>query len=193
MDKYIPNREEAFELLTKHIQDPGLINHALMVESTMGHFAEILGEKDIEKWKVIGLIHDLDYEKYPEEHCKMTEKMLKDENWPEDYIRAVMSHGWGICTDVEPIHPMEKVIYAIDELTGLIYATAIMRPSKSLDDLPVKSVKKKWKDKAFAAKIDRGVIAKGIEMLGMERDQVIQETIEGMKAAAAEIGLNILE
>lgn len=193
MEKYIPNREEAFELLKKHTKDTSLINHALMVEAAMGHFAALLGEEDIEKWKVIGLIHDLDYEKYPEEHCQMTEKMLIEENWPEDYIRAVMSHGWGIRTEVEPIHPMEKVIYAIDELTGLIYATAIMRPSKSLDDLPVKSVKKKWKDKAFAAKIDRSVIAKGIEMLGMERDDVIKETIEGMKSVAEEIGLNIIE
>lgn len=192
MDKYIPSREEAYDLLTKHTKDPGLINHALMVEAAMGHFAEILGEEDIEKWKVIGLIHDLDYEKYPDDHCHMTEKMLQEENWPEDYIRAVLSHGWGICTEVEPIHRMEKVIYAIDELTGLIYATAIMRPSKSLDDLPVKSVKKKWKDKGFAAKIDREVIAKGIEMLGMERDEVIKETIEGMKAVASEIGLNTI-
>lgn len=192
MDKYIPNREEAFDLLRKYTKDPSLINHALMVEGTMGHFAKILGEEDIEKWKVIGLIHDLDYEEFPEEHCQMTEKILKEENWPEDYIRAVMSHGWGMRTDVEPIHQMEKVIYAIDELTGLIYATAIMRPSKSLDDLPVKSVKKKWGDKGFAKKINRDVIAKGIEMLGMERDQVIKETIEGMKSVAEEIGLNII-
>src|SRR5699024_1574067 len=144
---------------------------------------------DIEKWKVIGLIHDLDFEKYPEEHCKVTKEILEKENWAEDYIRAVMSHGWEICTDVEPVHPMEKVIYTIDELTGLIYATALMRPSKSLEDLKAKSVKKKWKQKSFAASIDRETISKGIEMLDMDRDQVIKETIEGMKAVAKEIGV----
>ncbi|MEW8973219.1 MAG: HDIG domain-containing metalloprotein [Tissierellaceae bacterium] len=190
MDKYIPNREEAYELLTKHIQDPSLINHALMVEAVMGHFAELFGEEDVEKWKVIGLIHDLDFEKYPEEHCKMTKEILEGEHWPDDYIRAVLSHGWQICTDVEPKHRMEKVIYTIDELTGLIYATAIMRPSKSLLDLTVKSVKKKWKQKSFAAGVDREVITRGAEMLGMELGEVIQETIEGMKSIAGEIGLN---
>lgn len=191
MDKYIPNREEAYELLTKYVQDPSLINHALMVEAVMGHFAGLFGEEDVEKWKVIGLIHDLDFEKYPEEHCKMTKEILEEENWPDDYIRAVLSHGWQICTDVEPKHRMEKVIYTIDELTGLIYATAIMRPSKSLLDLTVKSVKKKWKQKSFAAGVDREVITRGAEMLGMELGEVIQETIEGMKSIAGEIGLNI--
>lgn len=191
MDKYIPNREEAYELLTKYVQDPSLINHALMVEAVMGHFAGLFGEEDVEKWKVIGLIHDLDFEKYPEEHCKMTKEILEEENWPDDYIRAVLSHGWQICTDVEPKHRMEKVIYTIDELTGLIYATAIMRPSKSLLDLTVKSVKKKWKQKSFAAGVDREVITRGAEMLGMELGEVIEETIEGMKSIAGEIGLNI--
>src|SRR5699024_3086076 len=135
MDKFVPSREDAYNLLREYVQEPALINHSLMVESVMGHFAELLGEEDIEKWKVIGLIHDLDFEKYPEEHCKVTKEILEKENWAEDYIRAVMSHGWEICTDVEPVHPMEKVIYTIDELTGLIYATALMRPSKSLEDL----------------------------------------------------------
>ncbi len=190
MERYTPNREEAYELLTKYVQDPSLINHALMVEAAMGHFAKLFEEEDIEKWRVVGLIHDLDFEKYPEEHCKMTEKILKEENWPEDYIRAVLSHGWITCTDVEPKHKMEKVIYTIDELTGLIYATAIMRPSKSLLDLSVKSVKKKWKQKSFAAGVDREVIARGVDMLGMELDEVIRETIEGMKSVAGEIGLN---
>mgnify|MGYP000906739612 FL=1 len=138
MEKYIPNREDAYKLLTEYVQDEYLINHSLMVESVMRHFAKLYGE-DVEKWGVIGLAHDLDFEKFPEEHCKMTEKILKENNWPEDYIRGVLSHGWGLATDVEPIHPMEKVIYTIDELTGLIYATAIMRPSNSLYDLTVKS------------------------------------------------------
>ena len=189
MDKFIPNREDAYKLLTEYVQDPYLINHALMVESTMRHFAKLYGE-DVEKWGVIGLIHDLDFEKYPDQHCAMTEKILIENNWPEDYIRAVLSHGWGLVNEVEPIHPMEKVIFTIDELTGLIYATAIMRPSNSLYDLKVKSVKKKWKQASFAAGVRRDVIAKGAEMMGMELDKVIEETIEGMKAVSEEIGLN---
>lgn len=188
MDKYIPNREEAYELLEKYIKDPSLISHSLMVESVMKHFSELFGE-DPEKWGIIGLIHDLDFEKYPDEHCQMTEKILKEENWPEDYIRAVMSHGWKICTDIKPEHKMEKVIYTIDELTGLIYATAIMRPSKSLDDLKLKSVKKKWKQKSFAAGVDREVIVEGAKLLDMELDEIILETIEGMKPVAEDIGL----
>lgn len=188
MYTYIPTREDAYNLLREHVKDESLINHSLMVEAVMAHFAEKLGE-DVEKWQVIGLIHDLDFEKHPEEHCKMTKIILDEENWPDDYIRGVLSHGWEICTDVEPVHIMEKIIYTIDELTGLIYATAIMRPSKSLDDLTVKSVKKKWKQKSFAQKINREVIEKGVEMLPMELNEVIEETIEGMKSAAEEIGL----
>ncbi len=189
MDKYIPNREEAYKLLTDYIQEEYLINHSLMVESVMRHFAELY-EEDVEKWGIIGLIHDLDFEKYPDQHCKMTEIILKENNWPEDYIRGVLSHGWGLATDVEPIHPMEKVIYTIDELTGLIYATAIMRPSNSLYDLKVKSVKKKWKQASFAAGVKREVIAKGAELMGMDLAKVIEETIEGMKPVSQQIGLN---
>lgn len=188
-EKYIPNREEAYELLTEYIKDPSLISHSLMVESVMRHFAELFGE-NVEKWGIIGLIHDLDFEKYPEEHCTVTEKILRENNWPEDYIRGVLSHGWGLATDVEPIHQMEKVIYTIDELTGLIYATAIMRPSKSLYDLKVKSVKKKWKQASFAAGVRRDVIANGAELLGMDLAKVVEETIEGMKAVSEQIGLN---
>lgn len=188
MAEYIPNRQDAYELLEKHIQDESLINHCLSVEAVMAHFAEKFGE-DVEKWSVIGLIHDLDFEKYPEDHCKITKKILEEENWPEDYIRAVMSHGWITCTDVEPVHIMEKVIYTIDELTGLIYATALMRPSQSILDLGVKSVKKKWKQKSFAAGVNRDVISKGVEMLDMELNDVIDETIKGMQKVAEEIGL----
>lgn len=189
MDKFIPNREDAYKLLTEYVQDEYLINHSLMVESVMRHFANLYGE-DVEKWGIIGLIHDLDFEKYPEEHCIMTEKILIENNWPEDYIRGVLSHGWGLATDIEPIHPMEKVIYTIDELTGLIYATAIMRPSNSLYDLKVKSVKKKWKQASFAAGVKREVIANGAELMGMDLGQVIEETIEGMKPVSEQIGLN---
>ena len=189
MEKYIPNREDVYKLLTEYVQDEYLINHSLMVESVMRHFAKLYGE-DVEKWGVIGLAHDLDFEKFPEEHCKMTEKILKENNWPEDYIRGVLSHGWGLATDVEPIHPMEKVIYTIDELTGLIYATASMRPSNSLYDLTVKSVKKKWKQASFAAGVRRDVIAKGAELMGMDLAKVVEETIEGMKPVSEQIGLN---
>lgn len=188
MGEYIPNREDAYELLKKHIQDESLINHSLSVEGVMVHFAQKLGE-DVEKWRVIGLIHDLDFEKHPQEHCKITKIILEEENWPEDYIRGVMSHGWITCTDVEPVHIMEKLIYTIDELTGLIYATALMRPSKSILDLNVKSVKKKWKQKSFAAGVNRDVILKGVEMLDMDLDELIEETIKGMQNVAEEIGL----
>ena len=189
MEKYIPNREDAYKLLTEHVQDQYQINHALMVESVMRHFAKLYDE-DVEKWGVIGLIHDLDFEKYPEQHCAMTEKMLQENNWPEEYIRAVISHGWGIVNDIEPIHTMEKVLYTIDELTGLIFATAIMRPSNSLYDLKLKSVKKKWKQSSFAAGVDREIIAKGAELLGMDLGKVIEETIEGMKPVSEQVGLS---
>ncbi len=181
-------REEAFNLLKKYNQDESLIRHALAVEAVMRHFAGLFGE-DVEKWGIIGLIHDLDYERYPEEHCIKVRELLEAEGWPEEYIHAVQSHGWGICTDVEPVHRMEKVLYAIDELTGLIAAAALVRPSKSVLDLEVKSVKKKWKDKSFAAGVNREIIQKGVELLGMELNQVIQETINGMRQVAEEIGL----
>lgn len=188
MEKFIPTREDAFKLLTKYNQNDSLIKHALAVEGVMVHFAELFGE-DKDKWGVIGLIHDLDYEKYPEEHCHMTKKILEEENWPEDYIRAVISHGWGICTDVKPEEKMEIVLYTIDELTGLVAATALMRPSKSVLDMQPKSVKKKWGQKSFAAGVDRDIIQNGADMLGMELNEVIKETINGMRKVAEEIGL----
>lgn len=154
----------------------------------MRHFARLFGE-DEEKWGVIGLIHDLDYDKYPEQHCIMTEKILLEKNWPKDYIRAVVSHGWKLCTDVEPKEKVEIVLYTIDELTGLVTATALMRPSKSILDMEAKSVKKKWNQKSFAAGVNRDVIEEGANMLGMDLIEVIRETIEGMKEVADEIGL----
>jgi predicted hydrolase (HD superfamily) len=154
----------------------------------MRYFARKRGE-DEEKWGVIGLIHDLDYEQFPEQHCKKTEEILKTANWPEEYIRAVISHGWGICTDVEPKSDMEKVLYAIDELTGLVTTAALVRPSRSVLDMKAKSVKKKWKNKRFAAKVDRSIIDKGAEMLGIERTELITDTIMGMREVAVEIGL----
>lgn len=184
-----PTREEALELFKKYNKSDSLLRHALAVEATVKHFAELLNEPDVEKWSIIGLIHDLDYEMYPEEHCIKVQEILKEEGYPEDYIRAIASHGYGICSDIEPVEKMEKVLFAIDELTGLITAVALLRPSKSVLDLEPKSVKKKWKDKAFAAGVDRTVIEKGIENLEMEKDYIIQETINAMRKVAEEIGL----
>ena len=192
MTDYVPTRDEAFALLAEYNQAEGLINHALAVEGVMRHYARKFGV-DEDKWGVIGLIHDLDYEQFPEKHCHKTAEILKEHNWPDDYIHAVMSHGWGICTEAEPQEEMEKVLYAIDELTGLIAANALVRPSGSVMDMKAKSVKKKFKDKGFAAKIDRGVIAKGAEMLGVELSELITETIEGMKGVADTIGLGMKE
>lgn len=187
--EYIPTREEAFQLLKEYNKSESLIKHALAVEAVMLHFAELLGEEDKEKWAVIGLIHDLDYEMYPEQHCIKTQEILRERNWPEEYIRTIMSHGWGICTDVEPRETIDKVLYTVDELTGLIAATALVRPSKSILDLKPKSVKKKWKQASFAAGVDRSIIEKGADMLGMDLNTVIAETIKGMQKVAEEIGL----
>ncbi|NLN49415.1 MAG: hydrolase [Clostridiales bacterium] len=184
-----PTREEAFKLLKKYNRSESLIRHALTVEGVMKHFAEILDEPDVEKWSVIGLCHDLDYEMYPEQHCIKVKEILTEEDWPEDYIRAIQSHGWGLCCDVKPEEKMEKVLFTIDELTGLITAAALMRPSKSVLDLEVKSIKKKWKDKRFAAGVDREVIEKGLELLDMDMNYIIDETIKGMREVAEEIGL----
>ncbi|MDM8539591.1 HDIG domain-containing protein [Desulfococcaceae bacterium HSG9] len=188
MPNEVPSRENAFQLLTEYNQSESLIKHALAVEGVMRYFAKKRGE-DEDKWGVIGLIHDLDYEQFPEQHCKKTEEILKNNNWPEEYIRAVISHGWGICTDVEPKSDLEKVLYAIDELTGLVTTAALVRPSRSVMDMKAKSVKKKWNNKRFAAKIDRSIIDKGAEMLGIERTELITDTIMGMREVAVEIGL----
>jgi putative nucleotidyltransferase with HDIG domain len=189
MEKVIPNRSIALELFKEYNKNEGLLKHALSVEAVMVHFAQLLNEADREKWGIVGLIHDLDYEKFPEEHCKNAREILEDRNWPENYIHAVESHGWKLCADVEPIEKMEKVLYTIDELTGLITATVLMRPSKSILDLGVKSVKKKWKTKGFAAGVNREVIEEGAEMLQMDTDYIIEETIKGMQKVAEEIGL----
>jgi len=183
-----PTREEAFRLLKEYNKNESLIKHALAVEAVMRYFAEKRGE-DAEKWGVIGLIHDLDYEQFPDEHCRKTEEILREKDWPGEYIRAAISHGWGICTDVEPETELEKVLYAIDELTGLVVATALVRPSKSVLDVKTKSVKKKWKDKRFAAGVDRSIIEKGAGMLGIELTELITDTIMGMQNVAEEIGL----
>jgi len=185
----VPTREQAYALLAEFNRNESLIKHALAVEGVMRHMAAKLGH-DVEAWGAIGLIHDLDYERYPDQHCVMTETILRERGWSGEAIHAVVSHGWGICTEVEPEHEMEKVLYAIDELTGLITAVVLVRPSKSLADLKVKSVTKKWKDKAFAAGANREIIQKGIDMLGMERSDLIGDVIEGMRSVAAALGLD---
>lgn len=181
-------RDEAWELLIEYTKTPALKQHALAVEAVMRHFARLNGE-DEEIWGVAGLLHDLDYEKFPEEHCKKSEEIMRERGIDELYIRAMNSHAYNICTDVKPETKLEKVLFTIDELTGLINALCLMRPSKSVLDLEIKSVKKKFKDKSFAAGVNRDTIRNGCQMLDMELDDVIQETIEGMKANAQEIGL----
>jgi len=188
MAENIPTREEAFDLFKKYNKTESLIKHALAVEGVMRYMAR-KRNADEEKWGVVGLIHDLDYEQFPDQHCKKTEEILRANDWPEEYIRAVVSHGWGICSDVKPETDMEKVLYAIDELTGLVVTTALVRPSKSVMDLKTKSVKKKWKDKRFAAGVDRSIIENGAEMLGVEIPELITDTIAGMQEVAEEIGL----
>ena len=183
-----PTRDEALALLQEYNENEALIRHALAVEAVMRYAARKRGQ-DVVRWGVIGLVHDLDYERFPEQHCHKTEEILRQRGWPEDYIRAVLSHGWGICTDVEPQSELEKVLYAMDELTGLVAATALVRPSRSVLDMKPKSVKKKWKDKSFAAGVNREIIAKGATMLGVELSELIDDAIMAMREVADEIGL----
>ncbi len=183
-----PTREEAWSILTDHVKSPSLISHALAVEAVMRHLAR-KKSADEELWGVIGLIHDVDYEEHPDEHLRHAPEILRCKGWPEECIRAVVSHGWGILTDVAPVTDLEKALFAIDELTGLVTAAALVRPSRSVLDLPVKSVLKKWKDKAFAAGVDRKVIEKGAAMMEVPLEELIADTIEGMKTIAETIGL----
>lgn len=188
MPEIKPSRETAFDLFKKYNKSDSLLKHALSVEGVMRYMARKAGE-DEEKWGIIGLIHDLDYEMYPEQHCTMTEKILRENNWPEEYIRAVLSHGWGLASDVKPESLLERTIYAVDELTGLVATSALVRPSKSVLDMEARSVKKKWNDKKFAAGVDRTVIEKGAEMLGVSIDDLITNCIMGMREVAGQIGL----
>ncbi|MCX5648074.1 MAG: HDIG domain-containing protein [Planctomycetota bacterium] len=184
----VPTRDEAMALVKEFNKSEGLIKHALAVEAVMRYMARKRGQ-DEETWGVVGLIHDLDYERFPDQHCKKTEEILRERGWPEGLVRAVVSHGYGLCTDVEPQTEMEKVLYAIDELTGLVVATALVRPSRSVMDMAAKSVRKKWKDKAFAAGVNRAVIEDGARRLGMDLSDLITDTILGMREAAEELGL----
>jgi putative nucleotidyltransferase with HDIG domain len=188
MADHNPTRDEAWRLLNEFNGTDSLIKHALAVEGVMRHMAERAGE-DPEAWGIIGLVHDLDYERFPDRHCAKTEEILRERGWPEEYVRAVVSHGWGLCSDVEPRSPLEKTLYAVDELVGFVTACALVRPSRSVMDLDVKSVQKKWKQKSFAASVNREVIEKGAAMLGVELSAMIQEVILGMRRVASEIGL----
>ena len=188
MEDHIPTYDEALTLLKEFNQTDSLIKHAFAVEGAMRYIARTMGE-DEEKWGIIGLVHDLDYECFPEQHCRKSREILEERGWPQEYVRAVVSHGWGICSDAEPQTNLEKVLFAVDELTGLIVAVALVRPSKSLADLEAKSVIKKWKDKAFAAGVNRSVIEKGTAMLGIELSDLIARTIMGMREVADKIGL----
>lgn len=176
-------REEAFELLKKFNKEPFHIQHALTVEGVMRWYANELGYGDeAEYWAITGLLHDIDFELYPEEHCKKSPELLREGNVGEDMIHSVCSHGFGICCDVKPEHEMEKVLFAADELTGLIGATALMRPSKSVMDMEVSSVKKKFKDKKFAAGCSRDVIRQGAENLGWDLNDLFEKTVLAMRS-----------
>ena len=181
-------REEAFELLKKYNQDPFHIRHALTVEAVMRWFANDLGYADeADFWSQVGLLHDIDFELYPDQHCLKAPELLREGGASEQLIHAVVSHGYGITVDVKPEHEMEKALYGSDELTGLIWAAALMRPSKSTKDMELKSLKKKYKSKGFAAGCDRETIAKGAEMLGWDLSELLQKTLDAMKASEDEI------
>ena len=175
-------REEAWELLTEYNQDEFHLQHAQTVENTMRYFARKLGLVDEEDfWGIVGLLHDLDFEKYPEEHCIKSQEIMKERGIDEKIIHATASHGYAITVDIKPEHEMEKILYAVDELTGLIGAVVLMRPSKSVQDLTLKSVKKKYKSKNFAAGCSREVIERGADMLGWTLEDLIQRTIDALK------------
>ena len=181
-------REEAYALLHKYNKEAFHIQHALTVEGVMKWFANDLGYgEDEEYWAITGLLHDIDFELYPEEHCKKAPELLKDGGVGEDMIYSICSHGYEICCDVEPKHEMEKVLFAADELTGLIWSAALMRPSKSVMDMELKSLKKKFKDKRFAAGCSRDVIKTGADRLGWELDVLMEKTMEAMRSCEADV------
>ena len=181
-------RDEAFVLLKRYNKDPFHIRHALTVEGVMRWYAKELGYADEEEyWAIVGLLHDIDFELYPEEHCKKAPELLKADGAGDDMIYSVCSHGCGICVDIEPVHEMEKVLFAADELTGLIWSAALMRPSKSVMDMEVSSLKKKFKDKKFAAGCSRDIIRTGAERLGWELDRLFEQTILAMRSCESDI------
>ena len=187
MENHI-SRGAAIELLKRYNKDPFHLRHALTVEAVMRWYARDLGYADDEEfWGLVGLLHDIDFEMYPEEHCIKAPELLREAGVGEEIIHAICSHAYGMHVDVKPEHLMEKVLFATDELTGLIWATALMRPSKSVQDMELKSLKKKYKVKTFAAGCSREVIEQGAEMLGWSLDEVLQKTLDAMKAGEAAI------
>ena len=181
-------REQAWELLQKYNKESFHIQHALTVEGVMKWYAKELGyDEDAEYWGIVGLLHDIDFELYPEEHCIKAPELLREGGVGEDIIHAVCSHGYGLNVDVEPEHEMEKVLYAVDELTGLVWAAALIRPSKSVQDMELKSLKKKYKTSTFAAGCSREVIERGAQMMGCELDELLQNTIYAMRSCEDEI------
>lgn len=184
----IPTRQDAEKLLYEYTESEALRQHAHQVEVVMEYFAEI-NDEDVDLWGTVGLLHDLDYEKYPDQHCIKVREILEAHNYPEEIIRAVQSHGYGMCCDVKPESKMEKILYTIDELTGIINAACLLRPSRSVLDLKLKSLKKKYKDKKFAAGCDRSIIEKGIENLDYSADEVMELTIKGLQNQAERAGL----
>ena len=176
-------RSQAWDLLTKYNKEPFHLRHAITVEHEMGWYARELGYGDqAEYWSIVGLLHDLDFEQWPEEHCVKSQELMRQAGVEESIVRSTASHGWGLCVDIKPEHEMEKVLYASDELTGLIGAAALMRPSKSTADMELKSLKKKFKDKKFAAGCSRDVIANGAQLLGWELDKLLDMTLKAMQA-----------
>ena len=185
-------REQAWELLTTYNKDHFHLQHALTVEAVMGWYADALGYGDEkELWSLVGLLHDLDFEQYPEEHCIRQQSLMREAGVPEEIIRSTCSHGYGITVDIKPEHQMEKVLYAADELTGLIGACALVRPSKSVSDMEVKSVKKKFKSPAFAAGCSREIIQNGADMLGWELTELIDKTLQAMKDTEADVAAKV--
>ena len=181
-------REEALSLLRQYNHEPFHLLHALTVEGVMAWYAKELGYGSQEDfWAMVGLLHDIDFEQWPEEHCRKAPELLREAGASEELIHAVVSHGYGICADVEPVHEMEKVLFAADELTGLIGAAARMRPSRSVMDMEVSSLKKKFKDKKFAAGCSRDVICRGAERLGWELDDLMERTIQAMRSCEADV------
>ena len=176
-------RSQAWELLTQYNKEPFHLRHAVTVEHVMGWYAQELGYgEEAEFWSIVGLLHDLDFEQWPDEHCVKSQELMRQAGVEEAVVRATASHGWGLCVDIKPEHEMEKVLYASDELTGLIGAAALMRPSKSTGDMELKSLKKKFKDKKFAAGCSRDVISSGAELLGWDLDKLLDMTLKAMRA-----------
>ena len=185
-------REQAYDLLKKYNKDPFHLQHALTVEAVMKWYAKELGYgEEAQYWGIVGLLHDIDFEQYPDQHCIKAPELLREGGVSEDIIHAVISHGYGITVDVAPEREMEKVLFAADELTGLIWAAALMRPSKSTKDMELKSLKKKYKSKGFAAGCSRDVIERGALQLGWDLDKLLTMTLEAMKATEDEINQEV--